>query len=371
MHVITRYLTIMYLARFGFLLICIAVFILSLDLATNAENIVARSDGGIAAVAKYAALRLPQIISETIKFACLFAALLTLTSLMRHNQLAPIWSGGISQFGMIVRLAPVALAVGIFQFSIDEALVPHTNASLQEWGVVELAPLGKRNANAATSANWIQVNNDVARIPHVVMPKGALSDFIIFQRNNAGRLVARLDVSGAQSEGVGWVLEGVTRRGIDGRIEKVDRINGWGVDFKPKNLEELTIHPRDLSFRRLFSFVRAEAHGSWAPHLYETWLQVKVAVCFVPLLMLFLVVALSQKFQRTGRTEFLFLVGLALGFAFFIFNGIGLAMGEVGLLPPFLAGWAAIAGFTAIIGAIAFSREVHDTAGRDNSTDVA
>ena len=44
MHVLTRYLTIMYLARFGFLLFCIAVFILSLDLVTNAEYIVERSD---------------------------------------------------------------------------------------------------------------------------------------------------------------------------------------------------------------------------------------------------------------------------------------------------------------------------------------
>ena len=91
----------------------------------------------------------------------------------------------------------------------------------------------------------------------------------------------------------------------------------------------------------------------------------------VPLLMIFLVVALSQRFQRTGRTEFLFLAGLALGFAFFISNGIGLAMGEVGLLPPFIAGWAATAGFAAIAGAIAFSREIHNTSVRYKSTDVA
>ncbi len=61
---------------------------------------------------------------------------------------------------------------------------------------------------------------------------------------------------------------------------------------------------------------------------------------------------------------------LVLGFAFFISNGIGLALGEVGLVPPVIAGWAAIVGFSAVTGAIAFSREVHDTSVRFKSTDV-
>jgi len=354
----------MYLARFGFLLICIAVFILSLDLVTNAETIAEHSDGGITAVAKYAALRLPQIISETIKFSCLLAALLTLMSLMRHNQLAPIWGGGISQFGVVWRLTPVALAIGVLQFFIDDAVVPRSNAALQQWGIVKQDPLQKKNAHPVNGATWLQIENDIVRVPHGVMKKVSLRNFVIFQRNDKGRLVARLDVSAAHPESVGWTLEGITRRDINGKIETIGRLSGWGAGFKPKNIDELTIHPRDIAFHRLFGFVRADAHGLWPPHLYQTWLQAKVAVCFVPLLMILLVVALSQRFQRTGHTGYLFLGGLALGFAFFISNGIGLAMGEVGLLPPLIAGWAATAGFAAITGAIAFSREVHDTSVR-------
>lgn len=361
----------MYLARFGFLLICVAVFILSLDLAANAEKIAESSDDGVIAVAKYAALRLPQIASEAIKYSCLFAALLTLTSLMRHNQLAPIWGGGISQFGVIGRLVPAALAIGVFQFAMDGTVVPNTNAALERWGIVKQDPVQNKNANAPKSATWIKVNNDIVRIPHGMVQKRSFRNFTIFQRNDEGRLVAHLDVAAAQPENVGWELEGITRRDISGKIETIDRLSGWGIGFKPRNFNELTIHPRNLAFHRLFGFVSADAHGSWAPHLYKTWLQVKVAVCFIPLLMMFLVVTLSQRFQRTGRTEYLFLVGLALGFAFFISNGIGLAMGEVGLLPPVIAGWAATVGFVAIIGAIAFSREVHDTSVRYRSADVA
>ena len=67
MGVLTRYLTAMYLARFGFLLICISVFVLSLDLVTNAEKVVEQSQAGITDLTKYAAFRLPQIFSDSIK----------------------------------------------------------------------------------------------------------------------------------------------------------------------------------------------------------------------------------------------------------------------------------------------------------------
>ena len=370
MHVLTRYLTIIYAARFGFLLIGITVFILSLDLVTNAEKVAAQSDGDVLAVGRYAALRLPQILSDTIKFASLFAALLTLTSLMRHNQIVPIWGGGVSQFGVISRLLPVAVFIGVFQFALDDSLVPKSNAALQAWGVVKQDPVQDQNAHAATSAAWLKVDNDIVRIPNGMAQRKTIRNFVIFQRNEAGRLMARLDVSMAHRNDVGWTLEGVTRRHISGALENIERIVAWGADFKPKDFDELAIHPRDLAFHRLFSFIAAEAHGAWPPHLYRTWLQVKLAVCFIPLLMIFLVVALSQRFQRTGRSELMFLGGLALGFAFFITNGIGLALGEVGLLPPAIAGWSPIAVFAAIIGTIAFSREVHDTSGERKSVDI-
>jgi len=87
--------------------------------------------------------------------------------------------------------------------------------------------------------------------------------------------------------------------------------------------------------------------------------QALFAACFTPLLLLLLVVALAQRFQRTGHVEFLFIGSISLGFGFFIINGISLAMGEVGLLPPFLAGWAPLGIFLAIAGSVAFWHETH------------
>ena len=357
--VLTRYLTNLYLSRFCLLLFCITAFILSLDLVTSAERVLAQSDDNSFSVAKYAALRVPQVISDTIKYAGLFAALLTLASLMRYNQLVPIWGSGISQFGLTLRFMPIAMVIGCLQFLFDDLVVPASNAALLEMGIAEQIDRRDFGPNAAKSAKWIKVRNDIVRIPHGHYSSTSLRDFVIFKRNDDGQLTSTENVSSAHQRADGWTLKGVTRRNIDGKIEIIEQLSGWGTGFKIADLDTLNTHPRDLSFRKLFQLVLIEAHGAWAPNLYQTWLQVKIAVCLTPLLMIFIAIALSQKFQRSGRTEFLFLGGLAFGFGFFIINGIGLAMGEVGLLPPLIAGWAATIGFIAITGAIAFSHEIH------------
>ena len=57
------------------------------------------------------------------------------------------------------------------------------------------------------------------------------------------------------------------------------------------------------------------------------------------LLMVLLSVPLAHRFQRAGAITWMLVSGISLGFVFFVFDGMVLAMGEAGLLPPALAAW--------------------------------
>ena len=59
-----------------------------------------------------------------------------------------------------------------------------------------------------------------------------------------------------------------------------------------------------------------------------------------PFLMLVLVIALTQAIGKSVPFGWIFVSALALSFVFFIFDRVTLAMGEVGILPPWLAAWA-------------------------------
>jgi lipopolysaccharide export system permease protein len=165
-------------------------------------------------------------------------------------------------------------------------------------------------------------------------------------------------VGSAHYAGGTWQLRDITLTGGDGSAPRFEESRGWVIGLDPESLRHLAAHPRHLSFDQIRRFADGDGQGTWAPYLYQTWLYEKLTTCLVPLLMLLLSAALAQQTQRAGRLELLFLGGAAIGFAFFIFNGVTLAMGEVGLLPPLLASLAPLVAFTAVAGSFIYWNEL-------------
>lgn len=360
MGLLTRYLSTQVLTRFAVALVGLVAFLLSLDLMVNAERVADSRDGSVLDLLEYAALRIPEITSNLIKFASLLAALLTFTAMMRRNEVAPVWSMGVSQFGLMGRLLPVALLLGLFQFGIDDWLVPSANSVLRDWDIVQ-----EPSASPGRAA-WLYVGDDVVRVPFGSVGRDNLRDITIFERDPVGNLTARLEVREARYDGSGWQLIGVERREIGAAEVVEEMVLAWDTSLDPESLLRLTLHPREINYFDLYRIIDADRRGYWLPHYYRTWLNAKLAICFVPALMLFLIVALAQRFQRTGHVEFLFVGGLGYGFGYFIFSGISVAMGEVGLLPPWLAGWVPVIVFSLVITSIAFWREVHEPVDADD-----
>ena len=50
-------------------------------------------------------------------------------------------------------------------------------------------------------------------------------------------------------------------------------------------------------------------------------------------------VPLAVRFRRGGGIGYMFAIGVAIGFLFFVLDGISVTLGEIGLMPPALAAW--------------------------------
>ncbi|HMA14455.1 MAG: LptF/LptG family permease [Bacteroidota bacterium] len=355
MTVLAGYLTRLLLARFLLLLFGLTALLLGLDLMVNANSLL-RDGAGVEALGRYAYLRMPMVISDLIKVAALLAGLITFAGLIRHSELTAIWGAGVSQTGLFRRLLPAALLLGGLQFAVDNLGVPAAAKALTEWGVGEY---GRQQAAANSKTfTWIHAGPDVVRLRTAGIGAGGLSDFTIFQRDEEGNLLSRLDVAFARyDEGV-WRLSGITVTGSDGAPPRLEAAREWDIALDPASLDHLTTHPRHLSFDQTRRFAGGDGQGTWAPYLYRTWLYEKLAACLVPLLLLLLSAALAQQTQRHGHVELLFLYGAATGFAFFIFNGVTLAMGEVGLLPPLFAISVPLVVLTAVAGSVIYWHEL-------------
>ncbi len=115
--------------------------------------------------------------------------------------------------------------------------------------------------------------------------------------------------------------------------------------------------PEEMSSADLQYFIANAGFGIRPPHVYSTWQQKRITLFFVALLMVLIAVPLSVQYRRGGGLGQFFAIGVALGFAYFIFEGVSLTMGELGLVPPWMAAWMPMLVFGATATAIAISQE--------------
>jgi lipopolysaccharide export system permease protein len=106
-------------------------------------------------------------------------------------------------------------------------------------------------------------------------------------------------------------------------------------------------------------FVDDKSLGNRPQYFYETWLHKKIAGPVGSILMILLAVPLAQRFHREGTLAPMFVIGVAIGFLYFVLDGWSFTTGEAGLLPPVVAAWVPNMIMAVVTGTIAFQFERH------------
>ena len=353
MPLFARYLTGLFAARFALLLAGLTALVVLLDLMAHGGAVVAGE--GAAALWRYAGLRLPLIITRLLPFTVLIAALLTLLGMVRHRELIVLIGAGVSQFRLMLAFLPALAAITALHFWLDDRVAPSAITELRAW---EAAGYGAGEATPAGAATWLRDGSDIIRLRGAPSAAGEpLAGVTIFRRDPEGLLTARIDAASAVLEDGGWVLYDVARFDIaSNTVSTVARL-AWDGDLRPSLAVSLSAHPRELSFAQVRALAATSGYGNRPLYLYEAWLNRKLAAPLASLLMILFAVPLSQRFERRDGAAATIALGIAIGFCFFVFDGFTLAVGEAGLLPPWVAAWAPTLAFAAIGGTMAFHVE--------------
>ncbi|MFO1154995.1 MAG: LptF/LptG family permease [Rhodospirillales bacterium] len=335
MRILSRYMSRKVVLHGGLVLLSLVALSLTFELMERADNVLAASDGDPWSVLIYAFLRLPDFVARQLPMSVLIGALITFGLLRRYDELIAMWGSGVSALGMMRALLPIGIVIGLFQFVLDDVAVPQAQEMLLARGLGEIGR--KSDVEIQVSATWLRSGHDIIRIPKDIAKQGQLRDISVFRRDEAGVLIERLDAASARPVADGWLLSNVTRDTVDppGREALAELV--WQGHIDIDQLPLLSSDQRDLSLRQLEFLIVNEGFGQRPADLYRTWLYDRIAVALTPILCLSLVIALAQRFHRTGDFGYLMFTGLVFGFAFFVLDGATLAMGEAALLPPWFA----------------------------------
>ncbi|SLN76204.1 LptF/LptG family permease [Oceanibacterium hippocampi] len=354
MTTFARYLSIVMLVRFAFLMAGGVMLALSFDLMERADNVLAREGGGIPALAGYALLRLPDIAADLMPIASLLATALAFGELMRHRELVALWNTGLSNFGVVRSLWPAAALLVLFSVTLDNVAVPYAADGLRDRG---LGPYRDISSNNPNDVVWVHHGDLIFRFPATASAEGIANPFSIFRRAADGILVERIDVQRAHPTRTGWQFEDVTRYPVESsRAIRHDR-EEWNAELPLENIGLLAREPRELSLPLLYKLKNDDTQGTLARQRLASWFHHRLAGIVKPILIILLVVALAHDGRLAASFTRLLIATIAFGFGYMMLERWALATGAVGFLPPWLSAWGPPIALFSLAATLLFRRE--------------
>ena len=340
MTVLGRMLSRMILARFLIIVLGMSLLVISLELVAYMDELAA-GEAGLFGLMRYAALRLPSMVAVFYTMALLLAVVLTLLELGYRNELVPIWAAGITPLQLFAMLLPLGLFLGGAQFLLEDRLVPATVKELSAWGVGEYAQ--KKLSASRGGAIWMRAGDDILRAGRANENATELSDVIIFRRDRTGLLTEQIFAGKARREAGRWLLEDVAvyRREPVPPAQLDALVYSGDLKLAAQGLR--TGDPEEMTLADLKYFIDNLGFGLRPVQVYETRWHRRLAGLLVPLLMIAVCLPLAARFRRGSIAVVLLVGGVAIGFGFFVFDGLAMTVGELGLVPPWLAGWTPVA----------------------------
>lgn len=338
MKIATGYLSRRFLGYFALTLLTFTGLLLGLDLLENSTDVIASGGDSTRALVRYSLLRFPSLVSALIAIAALLAALLTLEALQRHRELLALWSVGLSPWRIMAALLPAGGLLLAAQFLVDDQLVPAASAELRAWGV---GPSARQSvAPSEKDGVWLLSDDHVLRVAALPQRPDLLHDLTVFRRDASGNILDRLDAAEARQVDGGWILHDVVRRAVDDVRPEVIAELAWPHPIRLDVLAMLAVDPRELPLSVIRLIIASDGFGRFSSDLYRASFHDRLANPLSPIIMLFLAVGLARTENiRRGPSLYL-LSGLALGFGYFIYDGVLLAVAEAGWVPGWLASWS-------------------------------
>jgi len=339
---LTTYLAKMFVVRILAVLVMLVLVLLALDLLAATGKILAAPGNGQAEILQYASLRLPQLGSRFLPYSVLLATLITLVTLNQNSEVVAMKAAGLSAHQVLAPLLLTAAIVSIVSFGFNERIVTRANATLKAWEAAEYGPIPPAESGGMRSNLYLTDGDNILTAATLT---GSGSDIVLtgvtwYARAPGGIIREQVRSPRATFAAPGWRLENPVRFDVAGALTETGAAQVVGASLTPERIMLQSIDPDAQSFWELSESIDAyEAAGRNTDEMRAKWwhrLSGPLSALLMPLLGSIAAFGLARSGQLFVRA----IIGMALGFAYFVVDNAALAMGSFGGYPPLLAAWA-------------------------------
>jgi lipopolysaccharide export system permease protein len=345
---IAFYMARMFVLRSLAVLAALVLVLMTLDLLGEAGDILEIPGNGDAELWRYASLRIPQLIARFLPFAVLLGTLITLATLNQNSEVVSMKAAGISAHQIIAPLVVASLAIAAVSFVFNERVVTRATETLTSWEKVDYGPV-PRDSGIRPNV-WVRWGDDLISAREV-RGQGAsttLDGIAIYDRHYE-TLKKIVTARHAVRAGNGWRLEQAATFDVDSGTTIRVPLMDYGKGLDPSQFTLAHVSADEQDFATLKDSVKQLKLAGRPTAELESGLWHKLSGPLSAVLMPLLAGVAAFGLARSGQLFWRAIIGMFLGFAYFVADNFALAMGNLGAYPPLLAAWAPFVLF-ALIG---------------------
>ncbi|MDY7097919.1 MAG: LPS export ABC transporter permease LptG [Pseudomonadota bacterium] len=337
---LTLYLAKLFVVRILAVLVMLVLVLLMLDLLGSTGKILAPEGNGQGEILRYAGLRVPQLMARFLPYSVLLATLITLVTLNQNSEVVAMKAAGLSAHQVLSPLLLTAAAIALVSFAFNERIVTRANATLKAWEAADYGPIPQESG---TRANVYLTDGTNILTAASLSGSGEaikLTDVTWYRRAEGGLILEQVTADSAAYAAPGWRLTKPVS--FDVSTAETAELSDMvvGETLTPERIDLQSVDPDGQSFFELAETISAfEALGRRTTEMRAKWWH-RLSGPLSALLMPLLGSVAAFGLARSGQLFVRAIIGMALGFAYFVVDNAALAMGSFGGYPPFLAAWA-------------------------------
>ncbi len=284
----------------------------------------------------YVLLTLPGRAYELFPVAVLIGTLYALTLLARHSEITVLRASGLSTRRMLLALAKIGAVFIVLTFLIGEFVAPPAERMAQQ---LRLRAMSSVVGQEFRSGLWVKDEHAFVNVREV-LPDTTLRGILIYEFDSGYQLRSISEAeSGQYAPPDHWLLGGVIQTIFEGdrtRVAEVGELK-WQSALTPEILTVLLVAPTRMSLVNLYLYIHHLAENHQKTHRYEIAMWKKLAYPVAALVMMALALPFSYLHDRMGNVSLKVFLGVMLGVAFHMLNGLFSSLGVINSWPPAFA----------------------------------
>jgi len=342
LSLLTRYLMREFLRLFFLCLAGGTALYLVIDLFDRI-NIFVRHGADIKWIVLFLLYKMPLMVYQIVPATVLLSVLLSLGLLTRHNEILALRTSGIPVARIAYPFVGISLIVSLGAFLLNEFVVSpayQRSEYIRRILIEGQVPYSLKIRDRI----WFKGEEGFYKIASFLPAKNEMQGVTWFTVSRPFQLARRIDAEKATWQDGQWVFyDAVERVFQSGELIETIRSDQRNIQLQetPEDFHVLRTEAEEMPFSRLLRYIKKIESEGYDSTPYRVELHKKVSYPVLNIITAFLGIPFALRLPRIGGLAAAAGMSLVLGFVYWVLFAVTVSIGQAGLLPPFVAAWAA------------------------------